>query len=223
VGSASTSQPPVGQEGAEPLEDLGVPGPRRRDLLPRQRDAPSRCSQDRVALTWSRWARSSGAIAAILAARSYTEDLVRVGQAGRASVTAHPASSSDGGTPRARPGLRLHRQVAQVEGPGHAQPAQGRRPQAEELVRPIGAGHGQPGIGFAHPGQQKCGVRRGAGDRAHHAQRVERVAGHQAGVVRRPTRPQKDAGSARWRQVGAVRERDQPAATAAAPPLLPPE
>ena len=125
----------------------------------------------------------------------HLENLVRVGQAG--CGVGDRAPGTDQRIPPGRkhgPDLSGHRQVTQVGRPRHAQVAQRRRPQVEEVGGVIGPGQRQPRIRAAHPGQQQRGVPRGAAmGRTPAAERTRRTA-----PARRwsgPTSPQKDAGS----------------------------
>ncbi len=200
---------PVGQERADAFEDRGVPGPGGGDLLAGQRDAlfdvPGQGGLDLVTVG-VKHRRHGGHPRG----PQDLEYLVRVGQVGRvvgdlAAGLLEPVA----GRAQDRAHRGLHRQVAKVERPGHPQPGQRRGAQVQEVAGPVRPGQRQAGIGPAHPGQQQRGVGRGARDRADHAQRVERVGGHQAGRGPQPDQPAErgrvpDAG----REVGTVRERD---------------
>src|SRR2546423_782320 len=94
VGSASTSYRPPARKALNRWKISACPARVAATCSP-PRAMPFSMFQARVALTWSRWAHSSGAIAAILAARSTWKTSSASASAGAASVTAHPASSSD--------------------------------------------------------------------------------------------------------------------------------
>src|SRR6516225_7127309 len=189
---------------------------------------PLEMFQARVALIWSRWARSSGAIPAIRAARSTWNTSSASDRPGASAATSHPACSSRS---RAAPstartsGCTGRSPRSNVQATRNPRIRAGRR-SSKPPGRLTGSGRasGRPGSGPHIPASSSAasaavraiGPTTGSGSKG--------SLGTSPGVVRSPTRPQKAAGflTLAATSVPSANGIIPVATAAAAPPLLPP-